>query len=261
MNRTWTFTDLELFAFWERATTTWLPWPLIMTARVRTRSELDSQIRQALNRVERAHPEFVDTVLKTLLEPDIQIAVHGSDGSDNTKPDTLVRVYAVRRGDIGYVVTQKPGETYWHSGGYTVTECDALRLADVVVQAIPEAPAGREADYILPAEDRAEELDYSYASSIVQDSFTDSVHSRSARFMAARDEYVGTIDITQGRSRFGPRGVTRHRLEWRDIEDDGRYVITEGTPATAVAADGKRLVQLINGRIAEVVRAIKDERA
>ncbi|MEU4342430.1 hypothetical protein AB0H00_14360 [Nocardia sp. NPDC023852] len=38
------------------------------------------------------------------------------------------------------------------------------------------------------------------------------------------------IGIEQGRLRFGPRGITRRALAWRDLADDGRYVITRGTP-------------------------------
>ncbi|QIS01706.1 ESX secretion-associated protein EspG [Nocardia brasiliensis] len=261
MNRTWRLTDLELFAVWERATTTWLPWPLVCTTRARTRSELDYEMRQAENHVAATYPEFMTEVLETLRSPEISIAVNGYDGRDENKVDSLVRVLAVRRGDTGYVVTQKPGETYWHSGGYTIAECDAVRLADEVVAALPAAPAGREADFLLPAADRAEELDYSFASSVVRDSFSDPVHLRSERFLAAPIEYQGTVDVRQGRSRFGPRGVTRHQLQWRDLEDDGRYVISEESPPVAVPADSKRFVQLINSRVAEVVRVIKDERA
>ncbi|AFT98888.1 ESX secretion-associated protein EspG [Nocardia brasiliensis] len=261
MNRTWTLTDLELFAVWERATTTWLPWPLVCTTRARTRSELDYEMRQAVNHVAATYPEFMGEVLETLRSPEISIAVNGYDGRDEDKVETLVRVLAVRRADTGYIVTQKPGETYWHSGGYTIVECDAVRLADKVVAALPEVSAGREADYLLPVEDRAEELDYSFASSVVRDSFSDPVQRRSEKFLAAPIEYRGTVDVRQGRSRFGPRGVTRHQLQWRDIEDDGRYVITEESPPVAVAADSKRFVQMINSRVAEVVRVIKDERA
>ena len=42
----------------------------------------------------------------------------------------------------------------------------------------------------------------------------------------------------------------------RDLEGDGRYAITVGNPPV----DQKRLAALINAEIAEVVRAIKDER-
>ena len=45
-----------------------------------------------------------------------------------------------------------------------------------------------------------------------------------------------------------------------DLIDDGRYTLTQGSPAAAYGTDGNRMVNMINTEIAEIVRAIKDER-
>jgi hypothetical protein len=199
-------------------------------------------------------------VLDVLAFPDLRIVAEGYDGQDPWKPEVPVRLHGVRRGDHGYVFSELSGETYWHSGGFTVTECDPVDLAGVIVRALPDVGPGRSADVALSTRVERNDLDYSYGGSAVRDSFDDSVSDRSATFLALPASCVGTIDVIQGRSRFGPRGITRHRLEWRDVEEDGRYAIDDGNPPIAMATDAKRLTAMTNTRVAEVVRAIKDER-
>ncbi|MGM7644042.1 ESX secretion-associated protein EspG [Nocardia sp. JW2] len=260
MNRTWNLTDLQLYVLWQWATSESLPWPFFCRTRTINPGELKREKAQALETLRRDEPEFVSFVLEALLEPDIKVVLHGHDGVDDMKVDALVRVMGCRRGDRGYVVRQKPGDTYWNSGGYVVTECDAVSLADYVVRELPENKPGREADLMLESADRTAQLDYSYAVSSVHDSFHDPAPLRAKQFESAPLLRAGEVEVIQGRSRFGPRGVTRHKLSWRDVVDDGRYVIAEEVPRVATAADAKRFTELINQRIAEVVRAIKDER-
>jgi EspG family len=141
-------------------------------------------------------------------------------------------------------------------------------LADTVAAAMPEAKPGRQSDLVLPGGEApvlpgqraAEGVDYSFGESAVTDSFDDAVTDRAQRFLDTAPECTGTIEIVQGRSIFGPRGMTRHRLEWRDLADDGRYVIDDQHPPVATAVDTTKLVAMINTRIAAIVRAIKDER-
>ncbi|NNH74043.1 hypothetical protein HLB23_30020 [Nocardia uniformis] len=82
---------------------------------------------------------------------------------------------------------------------------------------------------------------------------------RSARFLRVPATFSGEIQITQGSSVFGPRGINRHTVGWRDLTDYGRYVVTD-RPAMALAADAKRFVSVLNSRIASVIAAIKEER-
>ncbi|MFF2087772.1 ESX secretion-associated protein EspG [Nocardia sp. NPDC058176] len=260
MNRTWNLTDLEFFSLWEWATSEGPPWPFFCATRELDFDELARQKNAALAGLRRDNAEFVHVVLEALLRPDIQIIVHAHDGVDDMKVDSLVRIMACRRGDNGYVVRQLPDESYWHSGGYVITECDAVSLANVLIEQIPANEAGRHADYVLGAEDKSHELDYSYAVSAVHDSFDDPAPLRAKQFESAPVERIGSVEIIQGQSRFGPRGVTRHKLTWRDLTDDGRYVIAEEVPRVATGADAKRFTEMLNRRIAAVVRAIKDER-
>jgi hypothetical protein len=267
MNRVWKFTDTEFFALWSvRAPDQMLPWPFFYTTRQHDSDIFDAERLAALERLrKRLEPSF-DDVMTALVQNDMKIAVFGWDSRAPREPDGLLRLLAIRRGDYGYLVTQLAGEEFSYASGFTVAETDAIKLADAVLDAMPETGAGRLPDIVLPTpksdEEQSDEaaLDYSYGRSAVQDSFSDTVAERAERFLNTPAPSMGSIEIIQGRSIFGPRGITQHRLEWRDLEDDGRYVVDDQHPPVATAVGRERLISLINTRIVEVVRAIKDER-
>ncbi|MBB5912853.1 hypothetical protein BJY24_001720 [Nocardia transvalensis] len=259
MNRTWKLSDLEYYALWRSVVEDFLPFPLMFATDIPTDDEFRRELRRTLDEVRgRLNGEF-DDALRAITEPDLWIAVTGWDPSDWDNPEHVVRLVGVRRGDRGYLITQLPGRTYWHAGGFTVAECHAVALADAVVGAMPENEAGRLPDITLPGESAAG-LDFDYGRSTVRDSFDDSIGDRAQRFLDTPTPYSGTIDVHQGASRFGPRGRVRYRLEWRDLVDDGRYVIDDRIPPVARAVDRAHLINAINTKVAEVIRAIKDER-
>lgn len=260
MNRTWKFTDLEFYALWFDAEGVGLPWPFYFTTDIADGDKFHAVKHDALLRVRQSLRGSFDEALEAIVHPDLLIATNGWDARTPRQPDTLVRLLAVRRGDRGYLVTQLPGETYCHAGGFTVAECDAVALAAAVVEALPKTDPGRLAEITLHASDRDDELDYSFGRSAVHDSFADSIAERAELFLTAPTHSRGTIDVVQGRSRFGPRGVIKYRLDWRDLADDGRYAIDDRNPPVAVPVDGKRLISMINVKVAAIVRAIKDER-
>lgn len=260
MNRTWSFEDLEFAVLWEELKEAHLPFPLIFTTDIKTVDQYEQakiEIRERHRRT--LDPEF-RTALADMHRPDIRIEVFGIDGKNPGDPKGSIRLLATRRADRGYLIEQRPGRTMHHAEGFVVRECAAVDLGPRVAAALGEQPAGSRGDLPLPVANDAAELDYSHSSSLVQDSLLGSPIEQARDFRTASTTRIGVIDIIQERSVYGPRGRTRHRLEWRDLTDDGRYVITEGTPPSALAVDRNRLVSLINSRIAEVVRVIKDER-
>ncbi|WP_406236318.1 ESX secretion-associated protein EspG [Nocardia sp. NBC_01009] len=260
MIRTWKFTDLEFYALWFAEEGEGLPWPFYFTTTVPRHDEFERQKAEASSAVRHRLGRSFDDPLAAIVRPDVWVAVSGWDGREPRTPAALLRMLAVRRGDRGYLVAAQPGVTYWDSSGFTVTECDAVALADTVVDAMPKADPGRLSDIALPAQPGSDDMDYSYGASAVHDSFADSFAERAQRFLDTPTPSIGVIDIVQGRSLFGPRGITRYRIGWRDLEEDGRYVIDDQNPPLAVAADRKRMILMINTRIAAIVRAIKDER-
>ncbi|MEG8180157.1 ESX secretion-associated protein EspG [Nocardia terpenica] len=260
MNRTWRFTDIEFFVLWDSLKEGPLPPPLVFTSRTPLHDDFVRELVETQDALRSRVDSSFDEVLEVLLHPDIKIVVDGWDGADADDPKRCVRQYAARKGDRGYVVTQLPGETIWHSGGFVITETEAIALADAVVAALPEAEPGRQSGIVLADADGGDELDYSYGRSAVADSFEESAPGRAARFLRAPAVTIGTIAVVQGWSRFGPRGIVRREIGWRDIEEDGRYAIAPDTSSAVVGVTTDRLRTMINTEIAVVVGAIKDER-
>ncbi|MFC4377446.1 ESX secretion-associated protein EspG [Nocardia halotolerans] len=252
------FTTVEFAAMWDELKEEGLPEPLTYRAEPRTYAESVRVKRQAWQALRQRSGPDLDAVTAALTRPDIRVVVRGIDGRDPSNAARSLRVLAVRRGDIGYVVTQRPGETMGEAAGFTVTAHDALSLGDAVASVFPVAAAGSRREFEIIDTARAD-LDFTFERSLVHDD-GDRSSTLGKEFLAEPEDLTGTIEIEQGWSRFGPRGVLRLYLVWRDVVDDGRYVIVPGSPMRAVPADRKRLAQLINTQIAEVVRAIKDDR-
>ncbi|MFE1593223.1 ESX secretion-associated protein EspG [Nocardia sp. NPDC058705] len=260
MNRRWKFSALEFAAMWAETGEEHVPAPFLFTTDIELQADYERACRQAVEHVRMSHGFDVDTVFAAINEPDIRIEVRGFDERDRWRADGLIRILATRRGDTGYLVTAQPGHKYSTSSSFEVTECGALDLAGMVARALPDVSPGRRPDFVVDTGAEKTEIDYEFGRSSVHDTFEDSVTERAAAFYAAPGLCAGTIEIIQGSSIFGPRGISRFLLGWRDLEDDGRYVIDDRHPPTATAADRKQLTRMINARIAEVVRAIKDER-
>ncbi|MFI5717518.1 ESX secretion-associated protein EspG [Nocardia sp. NPDC051750] len=259
-DRNWEFTDLEYYVLWSGLDRGGLPFPFYYTARTQDPASFRADRARTRGELEQRLDTSFGPVLEAMAQPDVRIVVDGAGGRDPQDPAQLVRLSGVRRGDRGYVTRQLPGETCWHSGGFTVTECDALRLADTLVAAMPECAAGTLADIVLPDHRVDNEFECHHGGSRTRDWFTDSAEKRAAAFLSAPVERSGTVDIEQGYSVFGPRGIARYRIGWHDLEDDGRYVIDDQSPPVARAADRQRTVEAVNSKIAEVIESIKDER-
>lgn len=259
MTRIWKFTDLEFVVAWETVQADILPAPFVFTSRTEYYDEYQREKREMREQLRGRLDGSFEHVLDVVARPDIRIELHGW-GSDFEDAESQIRLLAVRREGYGYLLKQLPGETAWHSGGYTVTECGPLALAEALVAELPQVDAGKLGDVVLAERTVSADMDFSYGRSFVEDSCDDTVEERAGRFLGAPVTGEGTIEIAQGISRFGPRGVARSRLAWRDLDDDGRYVITGAVPPVAVAAGTKRFIALLNSGVAEVVKAIKDER-
>ncbi|WP_378740797.1 ESX secretion-associated protein EspG [Nocardia brasiliensis] len=262
MNRTWCFSTTEFVALWEELKEGALPAPFIYTTNTQSYDDHEREKLDTRQRVLASLDGTFEGVLETLARPDIRLVTTGSS-ADPDDAAALIRLLAARQDDRGYLVKQLPGETLWDSGGFVVTECDPVRLADAVIAELPEAKAGKQGEIVLaePAFDDEDGFDYSYGrSSVDADTIENSIAHRSDRFLGAPVTTIGSIEIIQGRSRFGPRGIARYRLGWRDLVDDGRYVTVFTAPPVAVPADTSRMTALLNAEIIKVIQTIKDER-
>ncbi|MGI5219361.1 ESX secretion-associated protein EspG [Nocardia sp. CA-290969] len=252
----WKFTGLEFFALWSRLDRGGLPFPFFYTAATHDPAKFHADRARTHAELTRRLGHTFDTALEAMAQPDIRITVDGMGSRAPADPELLVRLSGVRRGVRGYVIHQLPGETCWHSGGFTITECDALHLADTLVAKMPEYAAGTRADTVLPGDQTDTELDYDPRRSRIRDYFTESPGARATAFLAAPLVRAGSIEVEQGYSVFGPRGIARYRIDWRDLEDDGRYIVDD---QVARSADSRFAVAAVNSKIAAVIQSIKNE--
>lgn len=241
---------------WESQHAQGLPPPLTFTSRTPLLDDFRREVAATQDAMSNRLDRELRAALEVLRNPDILLQVDAFHPENLDDAAARVGIYAARRGDAAAVVTQQPGETIWHSKGFEVLECEALGLARHLAAGLPELPAGQMGAVTLAGND----MEYDYGTSRVRDTVEASESQRATEFRQHPVVRTGAITVVQGHSRFGPRGVTRRVIEWRDLVDDGRYVITPTQPDVATGADEPALVAAINTEIAEVVRAIRDER-
>ncbi|WP_225731237.1 MULTISPECIES: ESX secretion-associated protein EspG [unclassified Nocardia] len=258
MNQRWSFTDLEFVAVWAPLREDILPQPFTHVTDIPSGARYEYELRSARARLDSIADGARELMLQDIARPDLTVLVRALDGRDRRDPEGSIRMLAARRGDRGYLVTQLPGRTVDHSGGFLVTGCHALDLAATVVGALPNVPPGRQGWVTLPGGDDG--MDHSFEVSRWRDTFDDT-EERSRNFLRVPASTIGRIEIRQDISRFGPRGRTIRVLFWRDLLDDGRYAIVPANPPAAQPVDARALTNMINTEIATIVRAIEDEQA
>ncbi|MGW0250975.1 ESX secretion-associated protein EspG [Nocardia goodfellowii] len=262
MNRTWKFTDLEFMALWSRIKGANLPQPFTFISDLPTHEGYLRELRSIRESWRAAEDHGRSRMAEDVLSPDLGLVVRALDPSDHRRIESRIRWLAVRREDRGYLVKQLPGRTFEHAGGFTVTECDPLALARAVVAQLPVVQAGKSGPIKLSMSGDDEMDDSVGTSGLWDDPYgaSSSASVAAEKFESAVPALKGTIEVFQGRSIFGPRGETRRLIEWRDLSDDGRYVIAPAAPPIAQPADAARFTAMINAEIAIIIRAIKDER-
>ncbi|MCU1643439.1 MAG: secretion-associated protein EspG [Nocardia sp.] len=256
MTASWQFAEAEFYVLWMDQTGEEPPEPFAFTSATRTPEDFHSELREARRRLNHKLDSDFHRVFDTLSHPDLYLTAYGWSQQDPWGADSQIRVRAVRKGPKGYVISQLPGATYWRRGGYTVVECDPLQLSDAVAAAMPSAPRGRRGDLALASRD--ENLDYDFGHSGIA-ARSDSPISRSAEFLETPITTAGVVHIVQGSSVFGPRGIARFEVRFRDLADDGRYAITSN-PEQALAVDEPRFASVLDDYIAAVIQRIDDER-
>ncbi|MFI6870179.1 ESX secretion-associated protein EspG [Nocardia sp. NPDC050406] len=255
----WNFTESEFMVLWRDLVDDNLPMPFVSKSKAESYRDYLEEVRRAREGARQKFDEAALVMINAIAAPDLSVVVSAWDEQEPLKGKGEIRIRAVRQGSNGYLVKQESGETFWHGGGYKIRACDPLRLADEVVRELPEMAAGKQTDLVLPVQDEAT-VDAKPGGITVRDPMADSDAARAARFHKAATDRIGRINVVQGQSIFGPRGITDRVLQWRDVREDGRYVISDQNPQRAVPADAQRTVALINSQIASVIRVIKEER-
>ncbi|MFE9789609.1 ESX secretion-associated protein EspG [Nocardia salmonicida] len=259
MSRRWQVTDTELIAVWDKLFKDRLPAPLFALHRGENAQEWAVLAEQAVARLAEGEDGGLYDALTRVAHADIRVTTMAFDPRRPDEPGGRVRLVGARQGAVATLICQLPGETRWHSGGYIITTGEADRLAGAVVGALPTREPGRLPDTSLVTLAASADIDHHYGRSPVYDSYAE-VDRASASWLRQPVERLGLIEICLGSSIFGPRGISRHRIEWRDLVDDGRYALRVNTAGpVAVAVDRTALAALLAAGIAAVRQTLEDE--
>lgn len=214
-----------------------LPRPFTFTSDIRFADDYEAAkdvVRDELRRL--ADPEF-DTMVHALTRPDIMVTANLWNEGDHTDPRQCVRVHAVRRDDRGYLITQRPGETVAHSGGFDIAECRPAALGREVVGLLPETAAGSDPGSVAGLLSGA------------TGPGAGAVHRSGSRAASGPD--AGVLKVIQGHLGFRERGIIHVGLVWRDIPGDGRYAM--GPDEQMIGMDGRAICDWIEARMAEIM--------
>lgn len=263
MSQTWEFTDLEFNLLCEDVRRGELPAPFIFTSRTRLEEDYELEKSQVRQQLRRRLDHDLDVLAGAIAKPDVFVVAHAWNDQDFDNPAARIRVHAIRHRARGYVITQRPAETLAHSGGFDAVECDPYSLADTVIGLLPRCGAGTLGDIALSLPDTAPIQEHDRPVSSIADNDDD--HSddpvRSAAFFATPALSTGIVKVLQGRSKYGPRGRIEAGLLWRDLPDDGRYVMPLDDPApVASAMSSDRLARWTHDRIEEILNRMESHR-
>ncbi|MFC4124720.1 ESX secretion-associated protein EspG [Nocardia rhizosphaerae] len=257
MTRQWDFTDIEFRVLWQRFVGTDMPRPLTFQTRTRLHEDYEEEKYQTWQRLQHTVDPVLRTVFDVLERPEAYVRLRGWKDDERADAAHWIKARAARRGANGYLVYQHPGETPTHSGGYTIVDCGPHGLAGAIVGLMPQTGAGRGGIVPLLASQADAEAERAGSSMFFEDADT-SVAARNAEFFAVPADRTGTINILQNQSMFGSRGMHRDILVWRDLPDDGRYVIelpSEEPSATPMAPTA--LIEAINAGIDRMMSRVE----
>lgn len=256
IEQTWMLSGLEFVGLWGSGRGHRLPEPFYFTCRIPLWADYLSAKDAARNEVRARLGGAFDEVLDIVAKPDIQIVATARYPSGTSS----IRLRAARRGSRAFLLQQMPREEWEESARFRFDELSVLDLSAEIVRRLPSAPAGRLGRVDLSVY-RDDQLDHEYGRSVAREPQEDPEWSRAEHFLKSPVELFGSMVISQGMSRFGPRQRAQAvGIGWRDLADDGRYVLADKDMSTAVGADAVRFATAIDGGTATLVQAIKDER-
>ncbi|WP_278264892.1 ESX secretion-associated protein EspG [Nocardia sp. AG03] len=225
MTRTWEFTDIEFQVLWQRLVGTTMPRPLSFVTEVEDALEFEQLEHQAWRGLRDSLDGELRSAIEVLARPHVYVRLRGWHDRATDDPRYAIKARAARVGARGYAVYQKPGRTPWHSAGYIVVDCGPHGLAEAIVGHMPEVGAGRSGIIALAGGQPEEHAEFAPRPSLIFEEADTGVAASGAAFFETVAERTGLVEILQNQSMFGSRGMLRDILVWRDLPDDGRYVI------------------------------------
>ncbi|MGW4773515.1 ESX secretion-associated protein EspG [Nocardia sp. NPDC004278] len=259
MTQQWKFTALEFLVLCDHYRAGAMPRPLAFESDEEvTVDQMDRRKRAVWEDLQRRLDGSFDGVIEVLRAPELFVQVKSWDEQDRGNKDKALRVHVARAGALGFVFEQVRGTLTYDAPMVVVTECDPRALSVAVVRLLPNVEGGRLPDIPLVT-DPVEHIAPSWGSSFVRDDAEDRPVYRTQRFFQQRAELTGAITVVQGRSKFGPRGIEERILLWRDVADDGRYVmaVRDGRATAAVSTGRQELVNRIHKEINDLMERLE----
>ncbi|MFE6923260.1 ESX secretion-associated protein EspG [Nocardia sp. NPDC057663] len=258
MTRTWEFTDVEFHVLWQRLVGTTMPRPLSFVTEVQDALEFERLAHEAWQRLRETIDGELHAAIDVLARPEVYVRLRGWHDRASEDPKYMIKARAARSGAQGYLLYQKPGITSWHSSGYTVVECGPHGVAEAIVGHMPELGAGKSGIIPLVGGQPTGQPDFESRPSMIFEEADTGIAARSAAFFDIEAQRTGLVEILQNQSMFGSRGMHRDILLWRDLPDDGRYVIAlPSDEPTAVPMARPDLLAAIDASIARMMARVE----
>lgn len=259
-------TSLELVVLWELMSNDSLPFPLTHTPTHKYEDDYLQAKRDTAARLKREMaarlsgqlPEDALQLWKAAVNPDIVIWAAGETPGDETDKSAVTRVVGLRREGYAIVLVQQPGDSIATGGDIDVYQTDVVGLAGAVIGQLPRVGRGKHPEVpILPAEPGP--ADYVYGASQVINS-NDRPRQQSDRWRNAKTTQLGELKVEPGSGAHWIQDRRGYLVRWRDLADDGRYLIEPKPNPVAIAVDDNAFAAFVNQRVVELVRRIREDR-
>ncbi|MGW4246703.1 ESX secretion-associated protein EspG [Nocardia sp. NPDC004722] len=251
----WEFTDLEFQALCERYRGGRMPQPFRFTSRIVVESEYEYEMVQTRTRLDAELGPGFGVAFEAVARPEVWVGVQSWVDSDFRNPARRIRLHAARRGQRAFVIKQDPAESLQHSGNITMLECEPEAMPALLIAQLPPREAGWQPAVSIVKGPAVPQRDPYSTSSGAFDSFEESFETRSLAFLSTPAERTGAMRVVQGRSKYGPRGLAVSTLLWRDLPEDGRYLINlDSETPIAEGVDAHKFASVLGGCVNQILQ-------
>ncbi|WP_069162228.1 ESX secretion-associated protein EspG [Nocardia altamirensis] len=258
-------TSLELVVLWELMSNDKLPFPLTHWPTHQYEEDYYRAKRATAERLLQYLPADAEQLWEAAVNPDIVIWAAGESPDDETDMSAMTRVVGLRREGYAVVLVQQPGETADRGGDIDVYETDVAGLAKAVIGQLPKVERGKQGEIPILSEQsnaisaQSDDMDYSYGSSQVLEAI-DPPQTRSDRWRNAKATQIGELKVEPGSGAHWIQDRRGYLVRWRDLVDDGRYLIEPKPNPIAIPVDDKAFERFVNQRVVELVQRIRENR-
>ncbi|MFC8045681.1 ESX secretion-associated protein EspG [Nocardia sp. NPDC057353] len=208
----WRLTDLQFQVLCDEFRRGSLPAPFSFVSRIASARVYDAECARLRGLIRASTDAAFLTMTATLRRPDVFVVARSWQDFAYADSTRHIRLHGILKGDDAYLMSQLPGETVEHSGGFDIVRHDRADLVAAVFARFPAIGAG--AGEPIPA----------------------AYHDRSP-FLEGPAVASGFIKVLSGaRDADGTRREVGYM--WRDLPGDGRYTLPLHRPEPAARPMG-----------------------